>query len=84
MGVELTHIPKDKIPKLIGMSMDLGTQVIIVYGESPIEPVKPGTNSITVSLPDVDILKVINMLRKWAFWQERLLSWTLVLTLMRI
>jgi len=84
VGVELTHILKDKIPKLVGVAKYLGAQVIIVHGESPIEPVEPGTNSIAVSLADIDILQVISMLRKWAFWQVRLLSLTLTLTLTRI
>jgi histidinol phosphatase-like PHP family hydrolase len=56
VGVELTHIPKDKMPELAAKAKKLGAQVIIVHGESPVEPVEEGTNEVAVNLPDVDIL----------------------------
>ncbi|MFH1789256.1 MAG: histidinol phosphate phosphatase domain-containing protein [Candidatus Altiarchaeota archaeon] len=56
VGVELTHIPKDKIPKLVSQAKKLGAQVVIVHGESPVEPVEEGTNDVAVNLPDVDII----------------------------
>jgi len=56
VGVELTHIPKDKIPAMAAQARKCGAQVIIVHGESPVEPVEEGTNEVAISLPDVDIL----------------------------
>lgn len=55
-GVELTHIPVDKIAKLAAKARRLGAEVIILHGESPVEPVEEGTNLEGVSCPDVDIL----------------------------
>lgn len=56
VGVELTHIPKDKIGKIVSQAKKLGAQVIIVHGESPVEPVEEGTNEVAVTLADVDVL----------------------------
>ena len=56
VGVELTHIPVDKMEGLAGKARDFGAQVVIVHGESPVEPVEVGTNEMAVSLKEVDIL----------------------------
>lgn len=55
-GVELTHIPKDKIVKLAAKARKLGAEVIVLHGESPVEPVEPGTNRVGVACRHVDIL----------------------------
>jgi histidinol phosphatase-like PHP family hydrolase len=34
----------------------LGIQLVVVHGETPVEPVVPGTNRAAVECPDVDIL----------------------------
>ena len=49
-GVELTHVPPQKIAQLA-----LGAQVIVVHGETPVEPVAPGTNRAALEA-GVDIL----------------------------
>jgi len=56
IGVELTHIPVDKIPKLAAQAKKLGAEIVILHGESPVEPVEEGTNRAGVSCPDIDIL----------------------------
>jgi len=56
VGVELTHIPVDKIPKLAGKARQLGADLVILHGESPCEPVEKGTNRVGVKCRDVDIL----------------------------
>ncbi|MDR0547910.1 MAG: histidinol phosphate phosphatase domain-containing protein [Deltaproteobacteria bacterium] len=43
-GVELTHVPPDQIEDLVVWSRELGAQFVVVHGESPVEPVAPGTN----------------------------------------
>ena len=54
-GVELTHVPPAKIPRLVEKARNLGAEVIVVHGETTVEPVPEGTNHKAVSL-DIDIL----------------------------
>jgi len=54
-GVEITHVPPVKIPLLVKMARKLGAEVIVVHGETSVEPVPQGTNQTAVSL-DIDIL----------------------------
>ncbi len=54
-GVELTHLPPAAIPELARRAKALGA-LVVVHGETPVEPVIPGTNRAAVSCPDVDIL----------------------------
>jgi len=56
VGVELTHIPVDKIAGLAGRAKRLGAEVVILHGESPCEPVERGTNRAGVKCRHVDIL----------------------------
>ncbi len=55
-GIELTHCPASAIPELAAEAKSLGAAFVIVHGESPVEPVEPGTNLAAASCPDVDIL----------------------------
>ena len=41
VGVELTHVPPQKISQITGLARDLGAEIIIVHGETPVEPVMP-------------------------------------------
>jgi len=54
-GVEITHVPPAKMPMLVKMARKLGAEVIVVHGETSVEPVPQGTNHSAVSL-DIDIL----------------------------
>lgn len=54
-GVELTHVPPGKMPQLVEKARHLGAEIIVVHGETTVEPVPPGTNHTAVSL-DIDIL----------------------------
>jgi histidinol phosphatase-like PHP family hydrolase len=54
-GVEITHVPPAKIPLLVKMARKLGAEVIVVHGETSVEPVPQGTNHSVVCL-DIDIL----------------------------
>ncbi len=56
VGVELTHVPPASIPELAAEAKKLGAQYVVVHGESPVEPVAPGTNLAACQCPDVDIL----------------------------
>ncbi|HEX2950111.1 MAG TPA: histidinol phosphate phosphatase domain-containing protein [Armatimonadota bacterium] len=63
IGVELTHIPPASIPELARQAKTLGAQYVVVHGESPVEPVAPGTNAAAVRCDDVDILAHPGLLR---------------------
>ena len=43
-GVELTHVDPDDIASLAGEARKLGAKIIIVHGETLVEPVPAGTN----------------------------------------
>lgn len=55
-GIELTHVPAASIPELAAWARQLGADHVVVHGESPVEPVEPGTNLAAASCADVDIL----------------------------
>ncbi len=54
-GVELTHIPPRLIPELAREARELGAKWIVVHGETPVEPVAPGTNLAALEA-DIDLL----------------------------
>jgi len=54
-GVELTHVPPQKIAQLADLARNLGAEIVVVHGESPVEPVRPGTNRAALEA-GVDIL----------------------------
>lgn len=43
-GVEITHVPPPLIPRLVEEARSLGAKIVIVHGETIVEPVPPGTN----------------------------------------
>ncbi len=55
-GVEITHVPPRLIDTLVKKARRLGAQIIVVHGETVMEPVAKGTNKIAVENPEVDIL----------------------------
>lgn len=55
-GVEITHVPPKLIPKLARMAKHAGAEMVVVHGESPVEPVAPLTNLAAAECEDVDIL----------------------------
>ncbi|RLI28566.1 PHP domain-containing protein [Candidatus Bathyarchaeota archaeon] len=56
VGVEITHVPPSSIPILASKARRLGAQLIVVHGETIVEPVASGTNRSAVNSADVDIL----------------------------
>lgn len=54
-GVELTHVHPAKIAPLADLARRLGAKVVVVHGETPVEPVRPGTNRAAIQA-SVDIL----------------------------
>lgn len=56
IGVELTHVAPVSIASLARHAKELGADLVVVHGETIVEPVAPGTNRAAVESPDVDIL----------------------------
>ena len=55
-GIELTHVAPHSIAPLARQALALGAGLVVVHGETLVEPVAPGTNAAAVACPDVDIL----------------------------
>jgi histidinol phosphatase-like PHP family hydrolase len=54
-GVELTHIRPEAISALVSKSRKLGARLVLVHGETIVEPVSPRTNRMAIE-SSVDIL----------------------------
>ena len=54
-GIELTHVPPATIAPLAAEARQLGAQLVVVHGETIMEPVLPGTNRAGLEA-DIDIL----------------------------
>ncbi len=54
-GIEITHVPPKLIPPLAKEARKLGAKIIIVHGETLVEPVQRGTNEYALQ-SDIDIL----------------------------
>jgi histidinol phosphatase-like PHP family hydrolase len=54
-GIELTHVPPPTIAPLAMEARKLGARLVVVHGETIMEPVLPGTNQAGLEA-DIDIL----------------------------
>jgi putative hydrolase len=54
-GVEITHVPLVLIESLVIKARELGAEIVLVHGETIVEPVPEGTNKAAI-LSGVDIL----------------------------
>jgi histidinol phosphatase-like PHP family hydrolase len=54
-GVEITHAPPGLIESLVKKARELGAEIVLVHGETIVEPVPKGTNRAAI-LSGVDIL----------------------------
>lgn len=43
-GAEITHVPPELIGRLVEKARNLGAKIVVVHGETLVEPVIPGTN----------------------------------------
>jgi putative hydrolase len=55
-GVELTHLPPGAIDEAARKAKELGAWLVVVHGETTVEPVEKGTNLAAVKSHYVDIL----------------------------
>jgi putative hydrolase len=56
IGVELTHVAAGSIARLAERAKGLGADLVVVHGETIVEPVAPGTNRAAIECPYVDLL----------------------------
>ncbi|MEN6479356.1 MAG: histidinol phosphate phosphatase domain-containing protein [Anaerolineales bacterium] len=56
IGVELTHVAPLSITRLARQAKRLGAELVVVHGETIVEPVAPGTNRAAIDCAEVDIL----------------------------
>lgn len=61
-GVELTHVPPGLIDELTCQARDLGAEIVVVHGETIVEPVAVGTNLAAINAR-VDILAHPGLIR---------------------
>ncbi|MGM0646431.1 MAG: histidinol phosphate phosphatase domain-containing protein [Thermodesulfobacteriota bacterium] len=61
-GVELTHVPPALLPELVAEARQGGAQLVVVHGETLVEPVEEGTNLAAIEA-GVDILAHPGVLR---------------------
>ena len=54
-GIELTHVPPATIKPLAAEARQLGARLVVVHGETIVEPVMPGTNRAGLEA-EIDIL----------------------------
>ena len=54
-GIELTHVPPPLIAESVRAARALGARIVLVHGETIVEPVAPGTNRAAIDA-GVDIL----------------------------
>jgi histidinol phosphatase-like PHP family hydrolase len=55
-GVELTHVPPSLIPGLAESAKKQGADIVVVHGETTVEPVAPGTNRAACGCKYVNVL----------------------------
>ena len=55
-GIELTHVAPCSVAPLARRAKELGAALVVVHGETIVEPVAPGTNAAAVACPEVDVL----------------------------
>ena len=54
-GIEITHVPPPEVARLVKEARRLGARVVVVHGETLVEPVEPGTNRAAI-MAGADIL----------------------------
>lgn len=54
-GIELTHVPPPIFAELTRRARGLGAQIVVGHGETPVEPVRPGSNRAAIEAC-VDVL----------------------------
>ncbi len=56
VGVEISMVPPRRIAEVARAARQAGAEIVIVHGETPVEPVPIGTNRAAIEAPEVDLL----------------------------
>ncbi len=73
-GIEITHVPPRWIPALAKEARKAGAKIIVVHGETLVEPVAEGTNLAAVQ-SDIDILAHPGLASAWRYPPARVTAW---------
>lgn len=63
VGAEITHVPPELIPELIKECRKAGAELVVVHGETIVEPVEEGTN-LSAIIGGTDILAHPGLIRE--------------------
>jgi len=55
-GIEITHVPPQQIAPLAKTAKAQGADIVVIHGETPVEPVAEGTNQAACGCKYVDVL----------------------------
>lgn len=56
LGVELTHVPAGGIAEAAKYARDSGAEIVVLHGETPVEPVEPRSNAAAIDSGYVDLI----------------------------
>jgi putative hydrolase len=56
VGVELTHVPAAGIAEAARFARECGAEIVVLHGETPVEPVEPGSNRAAIESGFVDLI----------------------------
>jgi putative hydrolase len=56
VGVELTHVPAAGIAEAARTAREAGAEIVVLHGETPVEPVEPGSDAAAIDSGLVDII----------------------------
>lgn len=56
VGVELTHVPAKGIAEAARAAREAGAEIVVLHGETPVEPVEPGSDGAAIDSGYVDLI----------------------------
>ena len=56
VGVELTHVPAEAIAEAAAFARDHGAELVVLHGETPVEPVPAGSDHAAIVSGLVDVI----------------------------
>jgi putative hydrolase len=56
VGVELTHVPAAGIGEAAKAAREAGAEIVVLHGETPVEPVEPGSDGAAIDSGYVDLI----------------------------
>jgi putative hydrolase len=56
VGVELTHVPAKGIAVAAKAAREAGAEIVVLHGETPVEPVEPGSDLAAIECGYVDLI----------------------------